>query len=423
MRRVRLGFWVLFGLIAPATAIVSSGCTSAEPHTGVAASGDAGGVPRLSPATYCEVAPLLARHCGSCHVQGGVGPFRLTTFEEARAHHAAIASAVGTREMPPWLPGDGCQTFKDARRLTDIEIEAFRSWSAAGAPRGPDPAPAPAAAPKELAWVDAVVDIGVDYVAQAAQGPADDWRCFLIDPKLTEERVLVGYDLEPTDRQSVHHAAIVEAPIDTARAKDEAEPGGGWPCAGGVNVPSGAIVGSWAAGYGAVEYPRGTGMPLPKGRGLVVQVHYHQHDLDRPPTPDRTRISLQYARESVAKATYMGIGVNEINLPPRTRGTTLAATSTIGTDTMLHGLVGHMHLLGTKLRVELLDTGAPTCLLDIPRWNYRWEELVFLDGPVRLPAGSTVKLSCTWDNPSDGLVVSGLTAADEMCDVGLIVTQ
>ncbi len=373
--------------------------------------------------SYREVAPILAARCQGCHVRGGAGPFPLTPFEEARPHHAAIASAVVSRVMPPWLPAEGCQTFADSRHLPDTEIDVLRSWSDAGAPRGED-APAPVAAvARKLAWVDSVLDIGGEYVAQDAQGPADDWRCFLLDPKLVEDEVVIGYDLEPTDRASVHHAAFVDAPIDTARQMDDATPGAGWPCPGGVGVPSFRVIGSWAAGYGATEYPAGTGITVPRGRGLVLQIHYHQHDLSKPPIPDRTKLSLQYAKTVVSNVDYRSIGVDTISLPPRSKGTSLEATQAVSTDTLLRGVVGHMHLFGRKLHFEVIGPpGDASCLMDIPEWNYRWEEMLFLEKPFLIKAGSTLKLTCTWDNPSDRVIDSGLTLEGEMCDLGFVVT-
>ena len=375
-----------------------------------------------APSTYREVAPILARRCLGCHVQGGVGPFPLETFEEAQRHHAAIASAVVARVMPPWLPAEGCQTFTDSRHLSDAEIDVLRSWSDNGAARGESAPAALAPASRKLAWVDDVIDIGGDYVAQPAQGPADDWRCFLMDPKLTEDKTIIGYDLEPTVRASVHHAGFVDAPIDSALAVDAETPEPGWPCPGSVGVPASRVLGSWASGYGATEYPSGTGMTLAKGRGLVIQIHYHQHDLTKPPVPDRTKISLQYARAPVKEAEYLGISVGTITLPPRSSGTTLGATHVLGRDSILQGLVGHMHLFGRTLHLQVTDGNRSSCLMDIPKWNYRWEEMLFLEKPVLLPAGSILDLTCTWDNPSDRTVEGGLTLEGEMCDLGFVVT-
>ena len=50
---------------------------------------DAGPPPgaALGPAVtyHQDVAPLLARHCLSCHAQGGMAPFTLESYADARA--------------------------------------------------------------------------------------------------------------------------------------------------------------------------------------------------------------------------------------------------------------------------------------------------------------------------------------------------
>jgi hypothetical protein len=333
-----------------------------------------------------------------------------------------MAAAVSAHTMPPWLPGPSCQTFRDARVLTDAQIATFNAWATAGAPQGAPISPIPAKAHPTLAWVDQTVDIGADYVPQGAQGPADDWRCFLLDPMTTEDKMVIGYDLSPTFRGQVHHAGFLQGPVDAARARDAADPGPGWSCPGNVDTPTSNLIGSWASGYGAVSYPAGTGMPLGKGQGLILQMHYHVHDLTKPPVPDRTRISLQYARAATAEASFLSLGVSGINLPPYSKGDVLTQEVTLPSDTLIRGAVGHMHLFGQKIHVEATAPAGSSCLFDVPRWDYRWEEMVFMDPPPLLPAGTKLKLTCTWDNPTDTPVVDGLTLTGEMCDLGFITT-
>ena len=49
------------------------------------------------PATFTrDVAPLLQAHCTGCHHEGGVAPFSLLTFEDARKHAKTIATVTET---------------------------------------------------------------------------------------------------------------------------------------------------------------------------------------------------------------------------------------------------------------------------------------------------------------------------------------
>ena len=70
--------------------------------------------------TYDDVAPLLKENCTGCHRPGGLGPFSLTTYAEARARAGRIAEMVADRRMPPWQParGYGASAFEGEPRLT-----------------------------------------------------------------------------------------------------------------------------------------------------------------------------------------------------------------------------------------------------------------------------------------------------------------
>ena len=49
-----------------------------------------------------DVAPILFKHCVSCHRPGEIAPMSLLTYEQARPYAKAIATAVTNRTMPPW---------------------------------------------------------------------------------------------------------------------------------------------------------------------------------------------------------------------------------------------------------------------------------------------------------------------------------
>jgi hypothetical protein len=375
------------------------------------------------PTWHGQIAPLVAQHCAECHSAGGVAPFVLNSYADAFARHRAMANSVTARTMPPFMPGGTCQEFRDDRRLTDSEIALIREWSASGAPEGTPAPPPPVRGAPQLEWVDQVLDIGGDFMPRGVDGPLDQWWCFAMDPQLTESRVLVGYEFLPTVRGQVHHAGIVEAPTAAARAVDDAEPGLGWRCSGNVGVGSGRVVGSWAGGFGAVKYPAGTGLRLNPGQSLAVQIHYRLAP-DGSAQLDRTRLRLQYARAPVPHETeYFGLGVQTVTIPARTMGFSDNYTVTMPTTSVIRAAQPHMHGLGRSIRVELVQGERRTCILNIPQWNYHWEEMHFYrDDSIVVPAGSTLALHCVWDNPNNHSVVGGLTFEDEMCDVALLTT-
>src|SRR3954470_16460646 len=50
-----------------------------------------------------DVAPILYKHCVTCHHPGDIAPMSLLTYKDARPWAAAIREAVVSRKMPPWL--------------------------------------------------------------------------------------------------------------------------------------------------------------------------------------------------------------------------------------------------------------------------------------------------------------------------------
>ena len=52
-----------------------------------------------------HVAPLLQANCVECHRRGGVGPFSLEGYDNAKRWHRMIAWMTGERLMPPWRIG------------------------------------------------------------------------------------------------------------------------------------------------------------------------------------------------------------------------------------------------------------------------------------------------------------------------------
>src|SRR5262245_52724083 len=69
---------------------------------------------------YDDVLPILNEHCVSCHTEGGLAPFVVDDYAEAKEWAASIASATSARTMPPWgVDNSGtCNEFAEARWLS-----------------------------------------------------------------------------------------------------------------------------------------------------------------------------------------------------------------------------------------------------------------------------------------------------------------
>jgi hypothetical protein len=103
--------------------------------------------PNAAPTYHADIRPILAARCVSCHVDGGVAPFSLTTYAQAHDFRDVIANATSERRMPPWPPGRCCGEFRHDRSLTPEQLALLETWAENDAPEG---APADAAPDPEI---------------------------------------------------------------------------------------------------------------------------------------------------------------------------------------------------------------------------------------------------------------------------------
>jgi len=115
-------------------------------------------------------------------------------------------------------------------------------------------------------------------------------------------------------------------------------------------------------------------------------------------------------------------------------GNTQSCTRTLGQPITIHGVAGHMHLLGRSITIEV-DPGTPQArtILDIPVWDFDDQGSRPIE-PVHLDAFEQVKVTCThvqwlrdklpsFEGQPDRYVVWGEGTTDEMCLGMLQVTR
>jgi hypothetical protein len=329
------------------------------------------------------------------------------------------------------------------------------------------------------------------YTPHAPGGGIDDYHCFVLDPKLAQDAFVTGALIKPQRTGIVHHVILYEAAgaqaTDASRL-NAASGGKGWTCFGGPGLPfdlSGSSslsrlgqppwIAAWVPGHTTNALPNGTGVLLHKGAKIVMQVHYNlieaagpdrsQAQLRlRPATTPLTRLETQLFAAPVelpcpdgvtgaqcnrsktlqdevdkygAAAAFVPAGL--LQLCGRTladypqsvgAGTSISTVCdrTIKQKETIYGVAGHMHLRGRDISV-VLNPGTPNeqMLLHIPAWVFHWQDVYYLQKPVAIGPGDTVRVRCTFDNSKDGQPVIGakqLTpryvlwgegSTDEMC--------
>lgn len=401
---------------------------------GPARTGDSGTATPV-PTYHQDVAPIVARHCLGCHAEGGIGPDPFDTYERLSARGGVAGLAIERRQMPPWMPDPACNDLVGARVLTDEEIATFSAWVAGGMPEG-DPA---TATPIDL---PPPPTFEATHEARIAEGyvpsPAspDDYRCFVLDMDFDEDVYLTASTVIPDVVPIVHHVlvyAISPSSVPHALALDESTPGPGYTCFGGplpgLESNLSTQLGAWVPGLQPAIYPAGVGIPIRAGSKVVMQVHYNL--LGGDPEPDRTTFAMRLTTTPVERAIETRpIPILDLDIPA---GAERSVHSRVygnwrETPITISALTAHMHLLGTSFQVEVVRAGgAEECSLDIPRWDFGWQQSYTLAEPLVLGPGDGIRLTCTYDNSADNQpVVNGVQVEprrvqwgegtlDEMC--------
>ncbi len=389
---------------------------------------DGGPPPQSGLTWHDDVAPILADHCLRCHEEGGIAPFPLGTYAQAKPMAGAIAASTRSRSMPPFLAdGSGeCGEWVDANWLSDAQIQTLTDWAATGAAEG-ESKPAPEVPPlPTIEAPDLTVTMPVSYLPD--DGVSDDYRCFLVDPELTENIFVTRYEVVPGDPRVVHHVILYSPANAGAERAAEARDGeGGRPgysCYGGSGVPSNMLA-AWAPGTGAVSYPAGTGLELPAGRKLILQMHYN---MVNGAFEDRTSIRLETASQVDSPGLMRVHGFNEFAIPPGEASYTVknavtAREAGAAQAIRLWGLIPHMHELGTTFRLERIRNGERHCLVDVKHWDFNWQLGYFLHEPVELRPTDQLEITCNFDSSRRTEITRfGEDTMDEMCLAMLYLT-
>src|SRR6267142_3841780 len=83
-----------------------------------------------------DVFPIFRDRCSRCHVDQGVAPMSLTTYEKAFPWAESIRAELIAGHMPPWNADEGCGELKHPRTLTAKELDAVLTWATGGNPQG-----------------------------------------------------------------------------------------------------------------------------------------------------------------------------------------------------------------------------------------------------------------------------------------------
>jgi hypothetical protein len=314
------------------------------------------------------------------------------------------------------------------------------------------------------------------YRPKAPPGTTDDYHCTLLNPHLKRNSYVISSQFFPGSPEDHHAGLFLLPPSLVAEAKKANVGGKGWTCFGEAGLPNEPIneIGStpflsvWSPGHGVDDLPRGTGIELPAGTMVIMQVHYNLLVGDEPVTNRETidtvptstpllplKLDLSFAAPDLpcppgitgplcnraASLAHQGqefgptaitfvnaieaaCGRNPSNPPA---GDSTSCTFLASASGYIVRAQAHMHLLGRSFKL-VLNPGTPhaTTVLEVPNYNFHDQRAYNLAKPVPVTAGEKLQVTCTYDptlaqelpilrKAPHHFVTWGDGSSDEMC--------
>jgi len=347
--------------------------------------------PTPRPVFTRDIAPILYRHCASCHHEGEVAPFPLISYDDVKKRARLIADVTRARLMPPWQPVAGYNHFAGERRLTALQINTIQQWAAAGAFEG-NPKYLPAAPVFTSDWQLGKPDLMVQLPEPMhipADGP-DIYECFVVPMNLPQNTYIRAVEFRPSNRRIVHHALLFTDATHIPRDPR-------YSCFGTIGLLPTLGIGGWSPGNEAIQMPEGAAPPLQAGSRLVAQVHYHP---DGKPEQDQWTAGFYFTdKPPVRRVVDVGLASRSIDIAAGDPHYVVRAHFTIPIAIDAIGIIPHAHLICREMRgTAILPNGTKRSLLYIKDWNFNWQDQYRYATPIRLPPYTRIEMEFVYDN-------------------------
>lgn len=336
--------------------------------------------------TYArQIAPLIQNHCVTCHRAGEIGPFELNTHADVVNWSSTIREVVKDERMPPWHAKSDAGTFENDRRLTDQEKKLLFDWIDNGMPEGDSkdlPEPKQFVDGWQIPKPDLVLEMKKPYTIPATG--TVEYQYFEIGTPFEEDKWVVASEARPGNRSVVHHLILFYVPPNFQRRVEEASLRNS--------------IATFAPGIPAWTAPKGMARRIPAGSKLYLQAHYTPNGVE---TTDLSKMGFVFTdAKSVEKELMTEAVVNmRLRIPANEDNVLMKAEYRTPRDIQLISFLPHMHLRGKAFRIESEDaSGNRKLLLDVPRYDFNWQNTYIFKQPVTLNKGSKLHCSAWYDN-------------------------
>ena len=375
-----------------------------------------------------DVAPILQKHCQSCHRPGEAAPFSMLSYEDTRPWAGAMKMAVRLKAMPPWYADPQVGHFSNDRSLSQKDIDTIVAWSTAGAPKGDAndmPPPVNFLEGWDIPKPDVTFQLPKEFAVP--ESGMVEYQYVIVPTGFTEDKWVQAAEVRPTERSVVHHIIAYVREPGSNYFKDqkpgaffEAPPAKTDEIVDSSALPSDFLVG-YAPGQPAEILPAGEAKLIKAGSDIVFEVHYTPNGKA---VMDRTKLGLVFAKEPPKKRVQtLSASNGTFKIPPGDPNYRVDASFEIRKPVTLASIHPHMHTRGKDFEYRVVfPNGETRTILRVPQYNWHWQLWYNLAEPIDLPAGARIDCTAHFDNSANNpenpdptkTVIWGQQSWDEM---------
>ncbi|MGB3181665.1 MAG: cytochrome c [Cyclobacteriaceae bacterium] len=375
--------------------------------------------------TFTEhVSPIIYKNCSGCHKPNGAAPFSLLTYQDVAKRASFIRHVVEERIMPPWKADPEYRSFANEKVLTDREISIISQWVEDGTAYGPSTdlpsMPASTSIGRLFGYPDLI--LRMDKPVTIKGDNEETYICYAIPFEIDSTTYVKAIAFIPGNKQLAHHASyqVLKVPDDLDMSSipayfrfDETDytsdrhdyeyfnlldKSG--------NSPMQTYHDGWLPGSGPRIYPDGVGFLLPRrGVFMIRNMHYAPSPIS---TTDQTTVHLYFSDKPVERTVMFttfrptDIDLNKENIIPADTVVQYDIDIRVGQDLSLFSINPHMHRLARNFRAwATTPRGVKIPLIDIPQWDFNWQEFYQFKKLLHIPKGSVIHAEAAFDNTRD----------------------
>lgn len=335
-----------------------------------------------------DIVPILQENCVSCHHDGAIGPWSMSSHAMVRGWSPMMREVVMTRRMPPGqIDGHVGKKIAEVAGLSIEEKQKLIHWIDAGAPMGEGVDPLP-----QMTFTDGRFSLGepdMVFKVPAQSIPATgivDYRYVPVELNLDRDVWIRAMEFVPGDREVLHHViTYLSSPADKSGSEQNKA------------AERGDNIGGFAPGRQPDQFRDNSGRFIPKGSNLLLQMHYTTSGRE---TVDETEVGLFIYDKPPAFVMSGGVaGQRRFLVPPGAKEHMLRGEQLVERDAYLYEMTPHMHFRGKHMSYSVeYPNGKTEQLLSVPKYDFNWQFNYRLEEPLFLPAGSKLIATGAMDN-------------------------